>query len=95
MLLWQDLPAGGSVRYAARLYSLSPNAPTVSEVCDYDGSKLVVRDDDREEVVTERLKAYDRQTSPVLEYFRTAGYRLLGSGWRRGPRVVRRRLRSG
>src|SRR6478752_5636098 len=49
------------------LYSLSPNAPTVSEVCDYDGSTLVVRDDDREEVVTERMKGYDRQTTPVLE----------------------------
>ena len=33
------------------LYSVSSNAPVVSEVCDYDGSKLVVRDDDREEVV--------------------------------------------
>src|SRR5438105_2199662 len=55
------------------LYSLSPNAPTVSEVCDHDGSKLVVRDDDREEVVTERLKAYDRQTAPVLKYFSETG----------------------
>jgi adenylate kinase len=53
---------------------LSPNAPTVSEVCDYDGSTLVVREDDREEVVTERMKAYDRQTSPVLEYFRASGF---------------------
>jgi adenylate kinase len=56
------------------LYSLSPNAPTVSEVCDYDGSTLVVREDDREEVVTERMKAYDRETSPVLEYFRASGF---------------------
>ena len=56
------------------LYSLSPNAPTVSEVCDYDGSTLVVRDDDREEVVTERMKGYDRQTTPVLEYFRASGF---------------------
>ena len=31
----------------------------------------MVRDDDREEVVTERLKAYDRQTAPVLEFFKT------------------------
>ena len=38
------------------LYSLSPNAPTVSEVCDYDGSKLVVRDDDRPEVVTRAVE---------------------------------------
>ena len=56
------------------LYSLSPNAPTVSEVCDYDGSTLVVRDDDRPEVVTERMRGYDRQTSPVLEYFRASKF---------------------
>jgi adenylate kinase len=78
------------------LYSLSPNAPTVSEVCDYDGSTLVVRDDDREEVVTERLKAYDRQTSPVLEYFRTAGFDCwdvdgAGAG---GPQAIAKRIQS-
>jgi len=78
------------------LYSLSPNAPTVSEVCDYDGSKLVVRDDDREEVVTERLRAYDRQTSPVLEYFRQAGVTCwdvdgAGAG---GPQAIAKRIQS-
>ena len=78
------------------LYSLSPNAPTVSEVCDYDGSTLVVRDDDREEVVTERLKAYDRQTSPVLEYFRTSGFDCwevdgAGAG---GPQAIAKRIKS-
>jgi len=36
-----------------------------------------VRDDDREEVIRERLNAYDRQTRPVLDYYRTAGRRLL------------------
>jgi adenylate kinase len=78
------------------LYSLSPNAPTVSEVCDYDGSKLVVRDDDREEVVTERLKAYDRQTAPVLEYFRKAGFECwevdgAGAG---GPQAIAKRIKT-
>src|ERR1700676_3533578 len=78
------------------LYSLSPNARTVSEVCDYDGSKLVVREDDRPEVVTERLKAYDRQTSPVLEYFRTAGFEcwdLDGAGMG-GPLAIAKRIES-
>ena len=76
------------------LYSLSPNAPTVSEVCDYDGSKLVIRSDDREEVVTERLKAYDRQTKPVLDYFREAGndcWEVDGAG-SGGPQAIARRI---
>ena len=78
------------------LYSLSPNAPTVSEVCDYDGSTLVVRDDDREEVVTERLKAYDRQTTPVLEYFAEAGiacWDLDGAG-AGGPQAIAKRIQA-
>ena len=78
------------------LYSLSPNAPTVSEVCDYDGSTLVVREDDREEVVTERMKAYDRQTSPVLEYFRASGFDVwevdgAGAG---GPQAIARLIQG-
>src|SRR5882672_2435183 len=78
------------------LYSLLPNAPTVSEVCDYDGSKLVVRDDDREEVVTERLKAYDRQTSPVLEYFRTAGFACwdVDGAAAGGPQAIAKRIQK-
>jgi adenylate kinase len=78
------------------LYSLSPNAPTVSEVCDYDGSKLVVREDDRPEVVTERLSAYERQTAPVLEYFRGAGFDcwdLDGAGLG-GPLAIAKRIES-
>lgn len=56
------------------LYSVTSNAPTVSEVCDYDGSKLEIRDDDRPEVVGERLRAYERQTAPVLDFLKSAGY---------------------
>ena len=39
-------------------------------MCDLDGEKLVVRDDDSEPVIRERLDAYERQTRPVLEFFR-------------------------
>ncbi len=59
------------------LYSVTSNAPSVAEACDYDGSKLVIREDDREEVVRERLRAYERQTEPVLDYLKSAGYAFL------------------
>ena len=58
------------------LYGVSAKTPVVSEVCDYDGSKLIVREDDRPEVVAERLRAYDRQTSPVLECLRGQGFAI-------------------
>ena len=36
-------------------------------------AKLIARDDDREAVIRERLEEYERQTRPVLEFFRSAG----------------------
>ena len=33
----------------------------------------MVRDDDREEVVRERLRAYEQQTAPVLAFFKKSG----------------------
>jgi len=77
------------------LYSVTSNAPTVSEVCDYDGSKLLVRDDDRPEVVGERLRAYERQTAPVLEFLKGAGY-AFGEveGADASPLVISRRIQD-
>jgi adenylate kinase len=45
----------------------------VAGVCDRDGAVLVTREDDREEVIRERLKQYELETRPVLNYFRQAG----------------------
>ncbi len=53
-----------------RLYNIHSQPPRADELCDLDGSKLVVRDDDREEVVSERLATYERQTRPVADYYR-------------------------
>ena len=77
------------------LYSVSSKTPVVSEVCDYDGSKLVVRDDDRPEVVAERLKAYDRQTSPVLECLREEGFAVCEvDGAASSPLVIAKKIRE-
>lgn len=41
--------------------------------CDIDGSKLIQRDDDREEIVRERFKVYAKKTKPVIDYYRELG----------------------
>jgi len=53
-----------------RLYNIHFQPPLVDELCDLDGSKLVIRNDDREDVISERLAAYDTQTRPVADYYR-------------------------
>ena len=59
------------------LYNITSRPPKVDGLCDREGETLVVRDDDREPVIRERLDAYDRQTRPVLEYYQQQGRRLI------------------
>jgi adenylate kinase len=72
------------------VYNLSREA---LKVCKNDGSKLMVREDDREEVVRERLRAYETQTRPVLQFFRQAGYpcwEIEGNAGGGPPAIARR-----
>jgi adenylate kinase len=59
------------------LYNLSTKPPKVDELCDLDGEKLIIRDDDQEYVIRRRLEAYEQQTRPVLDFYRDAGRRLV------------------
>jgi adenylate kinase len=53
-----------------RLYNIHFQPALVDELCDVEGSKLVIRNDDREEVITGRLAAYETQTRVVADYYR-------------------------
>jgi adenylate kinase len=44
-------------------------APKHDEVCDVDGTKLVKRKDDTEEVIRNRQEIYKKQTKPLLDYY--------------------------
>jgi len=56
-----------------RIYNVHLQPPRVDELCDVDASRLVIRNDDREEVIRERLLAYEQQTRPVAEYYERKG----------------------
>ena len=56
-----------------RIYNVHFQPPRVNELCDLDGAQLVLRNDDRQEVITERLAAYDAQTKPVAAYYQARG----------------------
>ncbi|MGD0470528.1 MAG: adenylate kinase [Terriglobales bacterium] len=56
-----------------RIYNIHFQPPLVDELCDVDESKLVIRNDDREEVILERLATYDSQTKRVTDYYRAQG----------------------
>ena len=49
------------------------NPPKKEGVCDVDGSKLIVRDDDKPEVVKKRLEQYHDKTEPLIDYYEDQG----------------------
>ena len=52
-----------------RTYNILSVRPTTPGRCDDDGEALVVRKDDREDVVRERLRAYNELTRPILAHY--------------------------
>lgn len=53
-----------------RTYHLKSNPPKKEGFCDSDGSELIQRKDDKEDVIRNRLKVYHEQTEPVLRHYK-------------------------
>lgn len=45
------------------------NPPERESVCDVDGSELIVRDDDKPEVIRHRLATYHEKTEPLIDFY--------------------------
>lgn len=43
--------------------------PREAGICDYDGSELYQREDDKPETVARRIRVYEEQTRPLIEYY--------------------------
>ena len=56
-----------------RVYHLIYNPPKNDEICDECGQKLVIREDDQEKTVKNRLKIYHEQTKPLIDYYKAKG----------------------
>ena len=44
--------------------------PTGQTKCDECGGKLIKRDDDKPEILKNRLQVYEQETLPVIDYYR-------------------------
>jgi adenylate kinase len=64
---------GRRISPVGRIYNIYSNPPAVPGICDVDGSALVQRPDDSEEVFSERMKTFASQTAPVIEHYRRQG----------------------
>lgn len=54
-------------------YHLVYEPPTQENICDKCGSPLIQREDDKEATIRNRMAVYNEQTSPLVNYYRTAG----------------------
>jgi len=75
------------------LYHVEFDPPKHEGVCDQDGKQLYQRDDDREEVVQQRLKAYHEKTSPLVGYYEDRGLLRTFDGTR-SPTEVHDHIRA-
>jgi adenylate kinase len=55
------------------VYHVEFNPPKVEGICDIDGSPLVVRDDDKPDVIRKRLATYHEKTEPLVSYYEGTG----------------------
>lgn len=68
---------GRRISSTGNIYNIYTNPPRVPDICDIDGGPLTQRADDREDVFYERMKAFEAQTAPVIDYYRTHGNRFV------------------
>lgn len=60
-------------RNCGATYNYRVNPPSKPGVCDVCGGELFQREDDRPDVVSERINVYLRDTVPVVDYYREHG----------------------
>jgi adenylate kinase len=56
-----------------RIYNVYFQPPRIADLCDIDGSNLVTRRDDCEDIISGRLKEYETKTMPLIEYYQSRG----------------------
>lgn len=69
-VLIERLTGRWTCRAKGHIFHEKHNPPKQAGVCDFDGSELYQRDDDKVETVKHRIEVYMAQTSPLIEYYR-------------------------
>jgi adenylate kinase len=77
----------------SHIYHVDFDPPKHEAVCDQDGSRLLQREDDKEETIRKRLEVYHSQTEPLIDYYDRAGLLRRFDG-RRSPEEVHDHLRA-
>ena len=69
-MLIERLSGRWTCKSAGHIFHEKYNPPRMLGVCDLDGSELYQREDDKPETVENRIKVYNEQTTPLIDYYR-------------------------
>jgi adenylate kinase len=58
------------------IYNVKSMPPKVEGVCDKCGGKVVQRDDETEEAISNRLDVYNEKTAPLVDFYKNEGMLL-------------------
>ena len=72
-VLIERLTGRWTCRANGHIFNEKSNPPKNDNICDFDGSELYQRDDDKAETVKHRIEVYFDQTSPLISYYRDHG----------------------
>jgi adenylate kinase len=72
-LLLRRLTGRRICKSKGHIFNVYERPPKREGVCDFDGSELIHRADDTEAVIGERLAAYERQTRPLVDFYKGRG----------------------
>lgn len=69
-LLMKRLTGRRTCSICGEIYNIYWDPPKMEGVCDKDGGRLLQRADDQEEAIRHRLLEYEKQTSPLIDFYR-------------------------
>lgn len=72
-VLIKRLGSRWTCRAEGHIFNEKSNPPKYDKKCDFDGSDLYQRDDDKAETVKHRIEVYYKQTTPLIDYYRNRG----------------------
>ena len=72
-ILMQRLTGRRTCSSCGQMFNVYTNPPRVEGVCDKCGGQVTQRSDDNEATISNRLRVYEAQTAPLVDYYRAQG----------------------
>jgi adenylate kinase len=72
-VLIERLAGRRTCRKCGAMFHVAFSPPRREGLCDRCGGELYQRDDDKEQTIANRLQVYEKQTAPLVDYYRQRG----------------------